>query len=82
MSGAPVKKLPASARVGLPGVSVAKRGGESVNIGFSNFGADSSNQLRDPRLRSAGNDRKLSLENEFHSGALSDRHPLLTTYVN
>jgi hypothetical protein len=38
MSGAPVKKLPASARVGLPGVSVANRDGESVNIGFSNFG--------------------------------------------
>jgi len=39
MSGAPVKKLPASARVGLPSVSVANRGGESVNIVFSNFGA-------------------------------------------
>jgi hypothetical protein len=49
MSGAPVKKLPTSPRVSLPGVSVADRSGEKINVGFSNFGADSSDQLRDPR---------------------------------
>jgi hypothetical protein len=49
MSGAPVKNLPTSPRVSLPGVSVADRSGEKINVGFSNFGADSSDQLRDPR---------------------------------
>jgi hypothetical protein len=57
MSGAPVKKLPASPGVGSPSVPVTDRGGEKVNVGFSDFGAGSSNQLRDPRLRrSARND--------------------------
>src|ERR1700730_9380977 len=69
MSGAPVKKLPASSRVSSPSVPVADRGSEKVNVGFSNFGAGRSNQLRDPRARrSAGNNRKFSLGNEFHSG--------------
>src|ERR1700686_3944447 len=67
MTGAPVKKLPTSPRVSSPSVPVADRGGEEINVGFSDFGAGSSNQLRDPRLgRSAGNDRKFSLGNEFH----------------
>src|SRR5258707_8298707 len=71
MSDAPVKKLPASPRVGSPGIPVADRGSEKVNVGFSDFGSGGSNQLRDPRLRrSAGNDRKFSLGNEFHSGPL------------
>src|SRR5208337_1518536 len=71
MSGAPIKKLPASAGVSSPSVPVADRGGEEVNVGFGDFGAGGSNQLRDPRLRrSAGNDRKFSLGNEFHSGPL------------
>ncbi len=62
MSGAPVKKLPARPRVSSPSVPVANRGGEKVNVGFSDFGTGDSNQLRDPRLRrSAGNDRKFSL---------------------
>ena len=56
MSGAPVKKLPTSPRVSLPGVSAADRSGEKINVGFSNFGAGSSDQLRDPRLGCAGND--------------------------
>ena len=51
MSGAPVKKLPASPSVSSPSVPVADRGGEGVNVGFSNFGAGSGNQLRDPRAR-------------------------------
>ena len=60
MSGAPVKKLPASPGVSSPSVPVANRGGEEVNVGFSDFGAGRSNQLRDPRARrSAGNDRKI-----------------------
>ena len=46
MSGAPAKKLPASPGIGLPGISVADRGGEKVNVGFSDFGAGSSDQLR------------------------------------
>jgi hypothetical protein len=69
MSGAPIKKLPASPSVGSPSVPVADRGSEKVNVGFSDFGTSGSNQLRDPRLRrSAGNDRKFGLGNEFHSG--------------
>jgi hypothetical protein len=43
--------------IGSPSVPVTDRGGEKVNVGFRDFGAGSSNQLRDPRLgRSAGND--------------------------
>jgi hypothetical protein len=49
MSGAPVKKLPASPRVGSTSVPVTDRGSEEVNVGFSDFGAGRSNQLRDPR---------------------------------
>jgi hypothetical protein len=57
MSRTPVKKLPTSPCVGLPRIPVADRGGEKVDVGFSDFGAGSSNQLRDPRLRrGAGND--------------------------
>src|SRR5271157_5239840 len=71
VSGAPIKKLPASPRVSSPSVPVADRSSEEINVGFSDFGAGSSNQLRDPRLgRSASNDRKFSLGNEFHSGPL------------
>src|SRR5271165_6836309 len=71
MSGAPIKKLPASPRVCSPSVPVADRGSEKVNVGFGDFGSGSSNQLRDPRLgRSAGNDRKFRLGNEFHMGPL------------
>jgi hypothetical protein len=61
MSGAPIKKLPASPSVSSPSVPVADRGGEEVNVGFSDFGAGSGDQLRDPRLVCAGNDRKFSL---------------------
>ena len=69
MSAAPIKKLPASPRVSSPGVPVANRGGEEVNIGFSDCGAGSRDKLRDPRARrSAGNDRKFRLGNEFHMG--------------
>jgi hypothetical protein len=66
MSSALVKKLPAS--VSGSSVPVADRGGEEVNVGFSDFGAGSGNQLRDPRARRrAGNDRKFSHGNEFHT---------------
>jgi hypothetical protein len=41
MSGAPVKKLPASPSVSSPSVPVADRGSEKVNIGFSDLGAAS-----------------------------------------
>ena len=61
MIGAPIKKLLASAGIGGSGVAVADRGGEKVDVVFSDFGAGGSNQLRDPRLRSAGNDRKFSV---------------------
>src|SRR5208282_1466572 len=71
MSGAPVKKLPASPRVGSPSVPVSDRGGEKVNVGFGDFGAGSSNQLRDPRARrSARNNRDFSLGKRFHTGSL------------
>src|SRR5271165_440405 len=71
MSGAPVKKLPARPGVSSPSVPVADRGGEEINVGFSDLRTGSSDQLRDPRLsRSAGNDRKFSLGNEFHTGPL------------
>ena len=54
-------------------VPAADRGGEEINIGFSDFGAGSSNQLRDPRARrSAGNDRKFSLGNQFQTDPLKD----------
>jgi len=82
MSGAPIKKLPASPSVRLPGVSVADRGGEKINVRFSNFGAGSRNQLRDPRLVCAGNDRKFSFgkmitlnSNCAHSADLKGRRP-------
>jgi hypothetical protein len=39
MSGAPVKKLPASPSVSSPSVPVADRGGEEVNVSFSDFWA-------------------------------------------
>jgi hypothetical protein len=45
MSGAPIKKLPASTRVSQPSIPVADRGGEEVNVGFGDFGAGRSNQL-------------------------------------
>ena len=48
MSGAPVKKLPASPGVGLPGVAVTDRGGEKIDVGFGNFGAGGGDELRDP----------------------------------
>ena len=50
MSGTPFKKLPASPSVSSPSIPVADRGGEEVNVGFSDFGAGSGNQLRDPNL--------------------------------
>ena len=50
MSGAPLKKLPTRPGVGSPSVPVADRSSEKVNVGFSDFGPGSSNQLRDPRL--------------------------------
>jgi hypothetical protein len=40
MSGAPFKKLPASPCVGSPSVPVADRGGEEVNVDFSDFWAE------------------------------------------
>ena len=68
MSGAPVKKLPTSPSVSSPSVPVADRGGEEVNVGFSDLRTRSGNQLRDPRARRrAGNDRKSSHGNEFHT---------------
>src|SRR5260370_5555583 len=71
MSTTPVKKLPASPRVSNPGVPVTDRGCEKVNVGFSDFGASSGNQLRDPRLgRSTGDDCKFSHGNEFHMSPL------------
>ncbi len=63
MSGAPVKKLPASPGVSSPSVPVPDRGGEEVNVGFGDFGAGSRDKLQDPRARrSAGNDRNSALE--------------------
>jgi hypothetical protein len=58
MSSALVKKLPASPSVSGSSVPVADRGGEEVNVGFSDFGAGSGDQIRDPRLGIvAGDDR-------------------------
>ena len=66
MSGAPVKKLPASPGVSSPSIPVTDRRSEEVNVGFSDFRTGSGNQLRDPRVRRrAGNDRKFSHGNEF-----------------
>jgi hypothetical protein len=71
MSGAPIKKLPASPRVSQPSIPVADRGGEEVDVSVSDFGAGSSNQLREPGLgRSAGHDREFSFGNRFHMGPL------------
>ena len=81
MRAAPFKKLPARPGVSCPSVPVADRGGEEVNVGFSDFGAGSSNQLRDPRLRrSTGNDRKFSHGNEFQQGA-DEWQPKLCEFV-
>ena len=38
VSSAPVKKLPASAGVSLPGIPVTDRGREEVDVGFGDFG--------------------------------------------
>ena len=77
MSGAPIKKLPARPRVSQPSIPVADRGGEEVNVGFSDFGAGGSNQLRDPRARrSAGNDREFSFGNRFHITAGAEKREL------
>jgi hypothetical protein len=46
-----------SPRVGSPSVPVTEYGGQKVNVSFSHFGTAGSNQLRDPRLRSAGDER-------------------------
>jgi hypothetical protein len=54
MSGAPVKKLPASPSVSSPSVPVADRGGEEVDIGFSDLRTGSGDQLRDPRAGHKG----------------------------
>src|ERR1700676_3792312 len=71
MSGAPIKKMPASPRVSQPSIPVADRGGEEVNLDFGNFGAGRSNQLREQSLgRSAGHDREFSLGNKSHMGPL------------
>src|SRR5580704_4410273 len=68
---APFKKLPARPSVSSPSVPVADRGGEEVNVGFSDLRTGSGNQLRDPRARRrAGNDRKFSHGNEFHMSPL------------
>src|SRR5580704_11624548 len=65
------KKLPARPGVSSPSVPVADRGGEEVNVGFSDLRTGSGNQLRDPRTgRRAGNDRKFSHGNELHMSPL------------
>src|ERR1700736_1452054 len=75
MNGAPVKKLPASPSVSLPGIAVTDRGGEEVDVGFCYLRAGGGDQLRDPRLRrSAGNDREFSLGNRFHTGSPTVPH--------
>ena len=62
MSSAPIKKLPACSSVSLSRVPVADRGGEKVDVGFSDFGAGSGDKLREPGFgRSAGHDREFSL---------------------
>jgi hypothetical protein len=62
VSSAPIKKLPASPRISQPGIPVTDGRGEEVNVCFGDFGAGSSDKLRDPRARrSAGHDRKFSL---------------------
>jgi hypothetical protein len=43
MSGAPVKKLPASPSVSSPSVPVADCGGEEVNVGFGDLRTGGSN---------------------------------------
>src|SRR6266478_4077584 len=70
VSAAPVIKLPARPGVGRPSVSIPDRGGEKIYVSFSDFGAGSSNQLRNPRPGSASKDREFSLGNEFHMGPL------------
>jgi hypothetical protein len=63
MSSAPIKKLPASPRVGSPSVPIADRGSEKVNVGFGDCGAGISNQFREPGLgRSASRSRIQPLE--------------------
>ena len=47
---APVKKLPARPGVSSPSVAVADRGGEEVNVGFSDLRTGSGNQIRDHAL--------------------------------
>jgi hypothetical protein len=42
------------------------------DVGFSDIGAGRSDEFRVPRPRSAGNDRKFSLSNEFHTGRTKD----------
>jgi hypothetical protein len=70
MSGTPIKKLPTSPSVGLPGISVADRGGEKIDVGLGGFRAASSNEFGNPRCGGASNDLKFSLGDEFHTDPL------------
>ena len=49
MSGAPLKKLPASSSVSSSSVPVANRGGEEVDVGFSDFGTGGRDKLHKGR---------------------------------
>jgi hypothetical protein len=66
MSGAPIKKLPASPSVGLPGAPVPDCGSEKINVSFGYFGAGTR------RFKDGLNDRLLRLE--AMSKALSGPH--------
>jgi hypothetical protein len=68
MSGAPFKKLPASPSVSGSSVPVADRGGEEVNVGFSDFGAGSGNQLRDPRAGRRAVPLKVACQEDVYLG--------------
>jgi hypothetical protein len=46
MRAAPVKKLPTRPSISSPSIPIVDRGGEEVNVGFSDFGAGSGDQLR------------------------------------
>jgi hypothetical protein len=57
VSGAPIKKLPASSGVRSAGVPVPDSGREEFNIGIGGPGAGCGNQLGDPiGSRTTGND--------------------------
>jgi hypothetical protein len=52
-------------------LTLPNRDGEKINVGFGDFKASSGDQLRNPRLVCAGNDRKFSHRNTRQAYALA-----------